>query len=441
MIESNYNYYALNGNKMLCLNGISKIILSLDNEEYEFMKRLMQTPSLQQQYPDVQQRLARAHFLVDSMENEINYLRQLHEKVKSNGVWHLIINPTQDCNFRCWYCYEKHPKSKMQPETVERIKKLIRNIFEQHEVKHFMLGWFGGEPLMYFNEIVYPLSLYVKQLAAEHGAGFSNSMTSNGFLLTQEIRTKCPEIKLNHFQITLDGDREAHNRTRNQKGAPSFDQILENAIRLTEQYPESSIKLRINYNSETIRTDYTQILDVIPQTIRSKFWVQFQRIWQTYEKEGNNTQVKEILQQHSDKLKEAGFHVTFTSTYNFLGGILCYADRINYAHINYDGNVYRCTANDYTPENALGYVDENGTIVWDKKKIQGMADKAFFDNPVCLSCKMLPLCGGPCFNKWWHYFRHNSPTECPLKGFKSDMDLQMFIREYYKYKTTPLRQK
>ena len=151
MIESNYNYYALNGNKMLCLNGISKIILSLDNEEYEFMKRLMQTPSLQQQYPDVQQRLARAHFLVDSMENEINYLRQLHEKVKSNGVWHLIINPTQDCNFRCWYCYEKHPKSKMQPETVERIKKLIRNIFEQHEVKHFMLGWFGGEPLMYFN--------------------------------------------------------------------------------------------------------------------------------------------------------------------------------------------------------------------------------------------------------------------------------------------------
>lgn len=29
-----------------------------------------------------------------------------------NGVWHLILNPTQDCNFRCWYCYEKYSKGR-----------------------------------------------------------------------------------------------------------------------------------------------------------------------------------------------------------------------------------------------------------------------------------------------------------------------------------------
>lgn len=435
MIESDYNYYAPSGDKILCLNAISKIVLSLSNDEYDFMKRLMQTPVLQQQYPDLQQRLARGHFLVGSMEDEVDYLRQLYRSVKNNGVWHLIINPTQDCNFRCWYCYEKHPKGHMQSETMERIKKLVRNIFERHEVKHFMLGWFGGEPLMYFNEIVYPLSLYVKQLAAEHGAGFSNSMTSNGFLLTQDVRKKCPEINLNHFQITLDGDREAHNRTRNQKGVPSFDQILDNAMALVEAYPESSIKLRINYNSETIRTDFARVLDVIPHNIRSQFWIQFQRIWQTYEKEGNDIRIKEILQHHSAQLKKAGFHMAFNSTYNFFRGILCYADRINYAHINYDGNVYRCTANDYTVDNALGYVDDAGNIVWDEAKTNGWSDKAFFDNPVCLSCKLLPLCGGPCFNKWWHSFRNNPLKECPLKGFKSDMDLETFVREYYDYKT------
>ena len=193
----------------------------------------------------------------------------------------------------------------MQPDTLERIKKLVRHIFEQHEVKHFMLGWFGGEPLMYFDEIVHPLSQYVKQLAAEYGAGFSNSMTSNGFLLTQSVRAKCPEINLNHFQITLDGDREAHNRTRNQKGMPSFDQILDNAVALVEAYPESSIKLRVNYNSDTIQADFAQILDGIPQDVRSRFWVQFQRIWQTYEKEGSDTRVKETLQHHFDALKKA----------------------------------------------------------------------------------------------------------------------------------------
>ena len=127
--------------------------------------------------------------------------------------------------------------------------------------------------------------------------------------------------------------------------------------------------------------------------------------------------------------------MAFNSTYNFFRGILCYADRINYAHINYDGNVYRCTANDYTADNALGYVDDAGNIVWDEAKTNGWSDKAFFDNPVCLSCKLLPLCGGPCFNKWWHSFRNNPLKECPLKGFKSDMDLETFVREYYDYKT------
>lgn len=72
------------------------------------------------------------------------------------------------------------------------------------------------------------------QCTEKHGAQFSNSMTTNGFLLTEDIIQKCMEIRLNELQVTLDGDKEAHNKIRNQKGELSFDKILQNCIALTD---------------------------------------------------------------------------------------------------------------------------------------------------------------------------------------------------------------
>ena len=119
------------------------------------------------------------------------------------------------------------------------------------------------------------------------------------------------------------------------------------------------------------------------------------------------------------------------ANYNKFGGISCYADRINYANINYDGNVYKCTAQDYTSETALGFLDENGQIRWDKEKTQGIDKQAFFDNQVCLNCKYLAICGGPCFYAWWKCVRNKNNIECPNKKDKLDIDLPLFIREYY----------
>lgn len=431
MIESNYNYYTPRNGNMLCLNGVTGVVFSLNKEEYDFMKKLLADSELQKEYPDLTEKLTKTRFLTNNMEDEISCLRDKYEKVNNSGVWHLILNPTQDCNFRCWYCYEKHPKGRMLQETMDRVKRLVDNIFNKGEIKHFSLGWFGGEPLLYFNEVVYPISKYIKQCAETHGAQFSNSMTTNGFMLTEDIIQKCIEIRLNELQITLDGDRDAHNEIRNQKGEPSFDRILQNCIALSNASSETYIKLRINYNTQSIQNDFSQILNCIPAHLRSHFWIQFQRIWQTYDKEGSDETVKKILNDNFSKLKNSGFRLSYNNLYNLFRGILCYADRTNYANINYDGNVYRCTAQDYTSENSLGYVSDEGNIVWDKNKTEEIGVKAFFDNPLCLNCKYLAVCGGPCFSKWWSSFRKKNPTDCYLSYLKADTDLSTFIREYY----------
>ncbi|MFR3188889.1 MAG: radical SAM protein [Phocaeicola sp.] len=71
---------------------------------------------------------------------------------------YIIINPTLNCNFKCWYCYETHERnSKISFETVQSIKKYIQNELNTNcQLKSIRIDWFGGEPLIY-KEIVYSL--------------------------------------------------------------------------------------------------------------------------------------------------------------------------------------------------------------------------------------------------------------------------------------------
>lgn len=103
---------------------------------------------------------------------------------------------------------------------------------------------------------------------------------------------------------------------------------------------------------------------------------------------------------------------------------------MEYANINYDGYVYKCTAQDYKVENALGYLNEKGDIVWHENYLKRNREKAKadFENPVCLKCNYLPLCGGPCFAKR-QYMEEFGADSCPIKN--TDTDIDTFIRESY----------
>lgn len=52
----------------------------------------------------------------------VNVLRAI-----DNRVFHLILLPTEQCNFRCVYCYENFKIGRMQRSIVEAVKKLLEN--------------------------------------------------------------------------------------------------------------------------------------------------------------------------------------------------------------------------------------------------------------------------------------------------------------------------
>ena len=65
----------------------------------------------------------------------------------------LIIMPTEQCNFRCQYCYESFKFGKMSLEMQDAIINFVRkNIYKYTEVH---LDWYGGEPLLAFDVIQY----------------------------------------------------------------------------------------------------------------------------------------------------------------------------------------------------------------------------------------------------------------------------------------------
>lgn len=63
--------------------------------------------------------------------------------------------------------------------------------------------------------------------------------------------------------------------------------------------------------------------------------------------------------------------------------------------INYDGNVFFCTARDFKTENRAGEIRCDGTISWN----EAVRERYFtskFSKEVCHTCKIAPLCGGGC---------------------------------------------
>lgn len=108
-------------------------------------------------------------------ENLILYANKMHRF--ANKMARVTIIPTLDCNFRCWYCYESHHPGKMTHEAMRAVTKFCETLINSAGINTFMLDWFGGEPLMYFDEVVYPVSRQLKEICDKSDIRFINVIT------------------------------------------------------------------------------------------------------------------------------------------------------------------------------------------------------------------------------------------------------------------------
>src|SRR5438034_6298987 len=126
----------------------------------------------------------------------------------TNRLLNLIIFPTEQCNFRCTYCYEDFEIGRMSPTVVEGVKRLVTR--RADGLERLQISWFGGEPLA-AKAIVVDLSDFFTQLAKDHtGMYYDAIMTTNGYALSLELATQLRELGLRGYQVSLDGYGHQH---------------------------------------------------------------------------------------------------------------------------------------------------------------------------------------------------------------------------------------
>ena len=374
-----------------------KIILLFNSfsDSYMFLNasisNLLKTPSLiKEQHPKLYRNMVKKGFYVFERTDEFNRLKSCAERIlKDTSSYFLIINPTMDCNLSCWYCYEKHEKSVMSKEVFQSVLSFIKDKVESG-IGNFRLGFFGGEPLMKLKTIVIPLIEYTYHLCKQENIDFGVSFTSNGTLLTKtKIEELCRYCKPS-FQITLDGNEENHNKVRfftNRKGTYSL--ILQNIKSLLEY--NCPVRVRINYTKDNIGSihDILQNASALFNEHKDLIEFDFHRVWQDKDTE---ERVLPEIKTYAGNLIGKGFKALYDELNEIRNP--CYGDKANTAVINYNGDVFKCTAKDFCKENREGILTDEGKIEWEKSQEYRLSIK--LKNTACQKCSIAPICGGGC---------------------------------------------
>jgi len=178
-------------------------------------------------------------FVVDDRHEERQEVDRFFLRVKNDtGELHITVLTTLQCNFACDYCfqgdhgdYNKYA-DRMTLETAARVGDWIERELDRIRPERFTLVFFGGEPLLNL-PVMYQLAERTWQATQERGLPMGISIITNGLLLTPEVVDRLKPFGLRSVKITLDGDRDAHNRMRPLRGGQgTFDRIIENIRRI-----------------------------------------------------------------------------------------------------------------------------------------------------------------------------------------------------------------
>ena len=283
----------------------------------------------------------------------------------------LTIMPTELCNFRCVYCYEEHIKPEMPRKVQEALIKYVeKNI---NKFKGLWVEWFGGEPLLAINTIEYLSSNFIR-ICKMHKKPYRAGMTTNGYLLDYKLFTKLYDLKVQHFQVTIDGDKDTHNIQRPLLGGgKTYDKIISN---LKEISHSSNcylwgITIRTNISINMMNNISNHINMLKSEFYDDKrFTFVFRKMWSNSTIEADNILCDDsIYDQILNESYNDGFISKNDYKMSFDLGYVCYASKpYNYV-VGSDGKLYKCTVHLNEDINHIGHITENGFMELDKAKI------------------------------------------------------------------------
>ncbi|MGC9152725.1 MAG: radical SAM protein [Vulcanisaeta sp.] len=285
----------------------------------------------------------------------------------SNKFLYLIILPTEACNFKCIYCYEKFRPGLMGQGIVEAIKRFLA--VRIGELNRLKIDWFGGEPLIAYNIIV-DVMKFVNDYSQKANPDLiiEGEVTTNGYLLTIDRLRELAKLKVKYYQVTFDGDKGFHDKVRIRiKGLPTFETIWNNVINAHNSSLDFEMVIRIHLhrdNMESVKSLLKKFADMLRDDERFLFHIR------SVSRLGglNDDKVYPVSDNVVNEVKEYA-RLLGLKLFELPSPYICYASWLNSFIIMPDGTLSKCTVRLYDDVNKVGKINNDGTLTVDEDKL------------------------------------------------------------------------
>ena len=204
--------------------------------------------------------------VVRDEEEEKEKLEDFFRQIKygpNTVAFEVTILTAYKCNFRCVYCFEESVKQDifLDKQTSESIINWLINRAERRGYKSIFIVFYGGEPLLNTEPIDY-ISRKMKEWADANGCRFNFAIITNGSLINPKLVDRWQRAGLDCVRVSLDGDREAHNKKRPfMNGSGSFDVIIRNIKSIIDKV---KVGIAGNFDTENLES-IPRLLDYLEQ--------------------------------------------------------------------------------------------------------------------------------------------------------------------------------
>ena len=376
--------------------------------------------------------------IIPENENEFEEIMiQNNSLLDVNSHLDLTIQPTANCQLGCHYCAQEHSKNNMNNDVYARTLERVTSKLESKKFKNLSVTWYGGEPLNALSQLK-KISTEIIELCKINNVEYDGSIITNGLSLKPNV---FKDLYLNHnvlhYQITLDGTAEHHDKRRiTKKGEHTFNIIFKNIIDIInldcyQEKTKEPILIRTNIDKTNLNS-IKDLVDLFAENdAQGKIQFSFAPIVDWGDKKYGTIDgftKRDFADIEIDLLHYAhqkGFLID-TSLVPKREFMPCMVVAKDSEVFDAFGNVYPCYEFTYTP----AYNE-------DKHKIGNLLDNKFIPNDLattrnwyndirkedfanCNKCELLPVCGGGCVKNWY-----NDETGCP--SFKFNISDRLLI--------------
>ena len=318
-----------------------------------------------------------------------------------------FINVTQKCNLACKYCFVKQQPLEMTYETAkDAVDFYARNSLDEVTVP--MVTFFGGEPLLRYEDIVKPIVEYVRETYGD----YSLSITTNGTLLDED-RLRFFKDNGVDILLSIDGDKPTQDLLRiKHDGSGSFDEIPIDLY--LKYYPQGTF--RATLDPRNVRQMYANYLFAEGKGYTSVTMIpNVFEVWTEEDYEAMERGVDQIMDHIAEAKASGKSFAEFSEVRkgNSCGGDIrdslrdqpacgtCGLGAARYGSIGASGDIYSCqemTENADCADFKIGNIytgvdDEQREAIISRFHVDRVRSES---EGRCESCKARHVCGGGC---------------------------------------------